>query len=54
MWIRTCQECGHKQEDDMPKAQVSIAWENRRCEECRSPALDYGKEKLSQDDSTWS
>lgn len=59
MWIRTCQECGHKQEDFNPNAkrmlQASIqAYEARRCKECKSSSLDWGKEKLSEPDSTWS
>jgi hypothetical protein len=44
-WIRTCQECGHKQEDKKPEGTMSDAYANRKCQRCRSEALDYGKQE---------
>lgn len=48
MWIRTCQECGHKQEDKNPRGKtfglIEINnYQNRKCKKCKSEALDYGK-----------
>jgi hypothetical protein len=42
VWVRTCQECGHKQSDKEPKGDVSSAYRNRKCKKCKSEALDYG------------
>jgi len=49
MWIRTCQECGHIQEDKEPVYGVepSDAYCNRKCKKCKSEALDYGKDNNS-------
>ena len=44
-WIRTCQECGHKQVSKPPAEYKSEAWRNVKCKKCRSEALDYGSEK---------
>jgi hypothetical protein len=44
MWIRTCQECGHKQSMKSPTDQQSDNWRDAICRKCRSPALDYGSE----------
>lgn len=43
-WIRTCQECGNKQEDKNPNGLVNLAYCNRKCKKCKSEALDYGSE----------
>lgn len=43
-WIRTCQECGYKQDDRQPSLdkELSSAYRNRSCRKCESPGLDYG------------
>jgi hypothetical protein len=43
VFIRTCQECGHKQKAKDPKGVLSEAYANAKCRRCYSPALDYGK-----------
>jgi len=51
MWIRTCQECGHKQEDRDPRAKdfyMSDAYMDRKCRKCKSMGLDYGKEETTE------
>lgn len=47
MWIRTCQECGHKQKAAKPSQdrELSDAYRNAKCRKCGSEALDYGKEQ---------
>ena len=44
-FIRTCQECGHKQEATPPNKdkELSTAYCNAKCKRCKSEALDYGK-----------
>ncbi len=44
-WIRTCQECGHKQPATPPNKdkELSLAYENAKCKACKSEALDYGR-----------
>lgn len=51
-WIRTCQECGHKQEDKKPDLdkELTDAYRTRKCKKCKSEALDYGKEVGQNDD----
>ena len=52
MWIRTCQECGHKQPDSNPEASktgFTDAYMNRKCRKCKSMGLDYGKEETTED-----
>lgn len=41
-WVRTCQECGFKQADKKPVGEMSDAYRNRKCKNCKSEALDYG------------
>lgn len=42
-WTRTCQECGHKQKDKPPKdGNMTPAYRNRKCKNCKSESLDYG------------
>lgn len=48
-WIRTCTECGHKQQDTEPSAGLSNAYCNRKCRKCKSEALDYGTQNASYD-----
>lgn len=48
-WIRTCQECGHKQETKKPSyskadGQLAASYANSICRKCKSPALDFGSE----------
>jgi hypothetical protein len=43
-WIRTCQECGHKQPDH-PIAtgkETTQTYNERKCHKCKSPSLDRG------------
>ena len=52
-WIRTCQECGHRDQYAMPTFTTKTndgltnAYCNRKCKKCKSEALDYGSEKPS-------
>jgi hypothetical protein len=46
-WIRTCQECGHKQETKPPAEYKNDSWRNVKCKACKSEALDYGREVSS-------
>jgi hypothetical protein len=43
-FIRTCQECGHKQKAKNPAEYKSDVWRDLKCNRCHSPALDYGQE----------
>lgn len=43
-FMRTCQECGHRQEAKEPKKDPSDSYRQTLCRECKSPALDYGSE----------
>lgn len=45
MWIRTCQECGHKQEDKKPNGEMTPAYMDRKCKWCKSSGLNYGSEQ---------
>ena len=45
-WLRTCQECGNKQEDTNPTTMgpdARVRFDDRMCKACHSLALDYGK-----------
>lgn len=44
-FLRTCQECGYKQEDKEPLQAPSDAYLNKKCKKCKSEALDYGSEQ---------
>lgn len=49
VWIRTCQECGHKQEAKPPmeyKDKGHERWRELQCKRCKSMALDYGSWKM--------
>jgi hypothetical protein len=48
-FIRTCQECGHKQTDTKPIGGVSDKWLAKKCKKCKSEALDYGSEQEFDD-----
>lgn len=41
-FMRTCQECFHKQQDTDPKGNPTTAFDDRKCRRCSSSALDYG------------
>jgi hypothetical protein len=45
IWIRTCQSCGHKQEDkEPPQTQPAYdKWAEHKCNKCKSHDLDYGQ-----------
>lgn len=49
-FIRTCQECGHQQEDKEPNhiKGPTQAYLDRKCKKCRSSGLDYGSEREAQ------
>lgn len=44
MWVRTCQECGHRQGAERPVYGVGppVSYCNAKCGRCKSEALDYG------------
>ena len=44
-WIRTCQQCGNKQEDKKPEGEPASTWLDRKCKSCKSAELDYGSWK---------
>lgn len=46
VWVRRCQECGHRQRAKEPTlGQVlSESYRNSKCRRCQSEALDYGTE----------
>lgn len=50
-YIRTCQECGHKQEARDPSTfkggKPTEAWRGHQCKRCHSSALNYGSHQLS-------
>lgn len=48
-WVRTCQECGHRQLDKEPSEGMSDAYRNRKCKRCKSESLDYGSTNYSDD-----
>lgn len=43
-WIRTCQECGHKQVTKSPLEYKGDSWKDLKCKKCKSMALDFGRE----------
>ena len=49
IWVRTCQECGHKQITKPPAEYKGESWRELKCKKCNSPALDYGKERPEVD-----
>lgn len=53
MYIRTCQECGHKQEAKDPASYKTSTenWRDLKCKKCKSPALDYGSDGWEKDTS---
>lgn len=51
-WIRTCQECGYKQDCKPPFKYKGDGWQETKCKKCKSPALDYGSEDLDEPNLT--
>ena len=51
-WIRTCQECGHRQVAIAPDPSKPLtdSYCNSKCRKCKSEALDYGTKNYSSDD----
>lgn len=42
LYVRTCQECGRKQEAKPPAEYKSDSWKDLQCRGCKSPGLNYG------------
>lgn len=42
IWIRTCQECGHKQPSKPIPEFTTESWKYTKCRKCKSSSLDYG------------
>lgn len=47
-YIRTCQECGHKQEERPPALYMTDGWMDVKCKRCKSEGLDYGSWTLTK------
>lgn len=52
-WTRTCQACGHKQLDTKPDSirELTSTYRNRKCRKCKSEALDYGTQTLTEEET---
>jgi hypothetical protein len=53
IWIRTCQECGHRQETKPPAQYKGDSWTELKCKRCKSLAMDYGSELNEGWDKDW-
>lgn len=42
LYVRTCQECGHKQESKPPIEYKGDSWRDTLCKKCHSSGLNYG------------
>ena len=51
LFVRTCQECGHKQEMKDPGLQRGDGWTETKCRKCKSAALDYGSNGYERDEA---
>jgi hypothetical protein len=53
-WLRTCQECIHKQEDKEPVygTEPPDSYKFRKCKKCKSESLDYGSYFFYNEDGT--
>lgn len=49
LFVRTCQECGHRQEMKDPGTQKSDGWTEAKCRKCKSQSLDYGSNGFTRD-----
>ena len=47
LFVRTCQECGHKQVANKPVygSELRLAYCNAKCRKCKSEALNYNNNK---------
>jgi hypothetical protein len=50
LFVRTCQECGHKQVANKPVygSELRLAYCNAKCRKYKSEALDYGSEDFTR------
>ena len=55
-WVRTCQECGHKQKAKQPDPNkpLSDSYRNSKCRKCGSEGLDYGSPQADPKEKNWS
>jgi hypothetical protein len=44
-FIRTCQECGHRQISKDPALYRTDSWRDIKCRKCKSESLDYGSKQ---------
>lgn len=42
VYIRTCQECGNKQEARWPATIKGDGWRDLKCKKCHSVSMDFG------------
>jgi len=42
LYVRTCQECGTRQECKPCIEYKGDSWQNKTCKHCKSSGLDYG------------
>lgn len=50
-WIRTCQDCDHRQVDlTPPHERGNNAFCNKKCRSCGSQSLDYGQSNEVDDE----
>ncbi len=42
VFIRRCQECGHRQKSKHPQDYKNDSWQEVKCLRCKSRAMDYG------------
>lgn len=52
IYVRTCQECGHKQESKPPAEYKGKGWQDVKCRKCKSYGLDYGSYGWIRDPDT--
>ena len=49
-FVRTCQECGHKQESKHPNTYKNETWRELKCKKCKSISMDYGTYVIEEDE----
>lgn len=42
-YLRTCQECGHKQFSQVPSLPMTNSYADTKCRACKSRSLDFGR-----------
>ena len=52
-WVRTCQECGHRQVTKPTPEYKGESWRDLKCKKCKSPALDYGSEATDDEEENF-